>query len=125
MELPDEGPDGAPDARRTGRPAVPTRCMGYARVCPALDSALPPAMELDMSDTSKVIAPPEELEAAEQPAAEAVERAETAEAGVEAQAGPVREEGDAAPSNALDTLRRARDQRGTVEGRVFGWNPGG
>jgi ribosomal protein S1 len=103
-------------------------------------------MELEMSDTTKLIAPPEELEAADQAAAPTAESAVIVDAGVEAkpavqveaapeakaasesEAAPEAQaagEGDAAPSSALDALRRARDQRGTVDGRVFGWNPGG
>ncbi len=53
---------------------------------------------------------------AEEPATAAVEA--TSEAAAESAAPP------ATPS-ALTTLRKARDTRSTVEGRVFGWNPGG
>lgn len=92
-----------------------------------------------MSDSTDVIAPPDELEAvAPAPAAEGGGEAKAESAGeTTAVAAPVesnpeaesKPEVDAKPEDetkaAIAALRKARDTHGNVEGRVFGWNPGG
>ena len=96
-----------------------------------------------MSDATHLIAPGDATEAEVQDAARPAEpetapAAEQGEREVEAAAAsedkaPTGEkaapsEPQAAtdqPEDAVAALRKARDQRTTVEGRVFGWNPGG
>jgi ribosomal protein S1 len=90
-------------------------------------------MEPDMSDTTHLIAPPDEQEGVapaevaptETPAAPEVAAPELP-VSPEAPAVEAASDEAAAPATAaLDVLRKARDERRTVEGRVFGWNPGG
>lgn len=92
-----------------------------------------------MSDATKLIDPPDQLEAAEPAAPEAERSAATAtvaapaDRAVEVPTQERSEGGRAADERAeaaaggvtLDALRKARDEKRNVEGRVFGWNPGG
>ncbi len=87
---------------------------------PAAVSAAEPVVEADDQAAAASAAQAEETAAAAEQASDAAPAAveATSEAAAESAAPPT------TPS-ALSTLRKARDTRGTVEGRVFGWNPGG
>ena len=98
-----------------------------------------------MSDSTDVIAPPDELEAAAPAADDAgeakleladettTEPAPDAPAvseapGEQAPAEAAAPESEAKPDEhkaAIAALRKARDTHSNIEGRVFGWNPGG